>query len=87
MTTAEHRFGEPAAAHDRTIDRRAGGRSHDGARLRLLLALAGLAALILWGTLSHLAQDATDLPASSEQASPAGEPGLDGRGKWTGYAR
>jgi hypothetical protein len=86
MTTAEHRLGYPASSPDPAIDRRAQGRSRDGARLRLILALAGLAALIVWGALSHVVHDpTTDLPTSTDQASSAGQPGFDGRGKWTGY--
>ena len=53
MTTAQRAF-ERVAASRRPIARRGEGNSIGGARLRLVLAVAGLAALVAWGALSHL---------------------------------
>jgi hypothetical protein len=79
MQTAQRDF-EQTARLAAAGDRRDGGA--DRPRLRLALAVAGLAALVGWGVLSHAwTGPSTDGPAftSSEQAR------LDGRGKWTGY--
>jgi hypothetical protein len=79
MQTAQRDF-EQTARFAATLDRR--GERADGPRLRLALAVAGLAALVAWGVLSHVwtgpSEDASAV-TSSEEAR------LDGRGKWTGY--
>jgi len=79
MQTAQRDF-EQTARLAAASDRRGGG--GDRPRLRLVLAVAGLAALVAWGVLSHARSGPpADAPGftSSEQAP------LDGRGKWTGY--
>ena len=83
MAMAQRELREVAASLAAASDRRGDGRATEGARVRLLLAVAGLAALVAWGALSHLGSDASaDLrgPTSAQDA-----PRYDGRGKWTGY--
>jgi hypothetical protein len=79
VQTAERDF-EQAARFGAAFNRRSG--SGDGARLRLGLAVAGLAALIGWGVLSHVQ---TGPSADSRGNTSAQETLLDGHGKWTGY--
>lgn len=83
MTTAQRELEQAAAGLGAGFDRRDEGRSIEGARLRLVLAVAGLAALVALGALSHVGIDtSTDAPgATSAQEAPR----YDGRGKWTGY--
>jgi hypothetical protein len=58
------------------------GEHADRARLRLALAVAGLAALVAWGVLDY-----ADRAPSADAAAIASsdDARLDGRGKWTGY--
>jgi hypothetical protein len=72
--TAQHDFEQPAR-FDAALNRRSD--SGDGARLRLGLAVAGLAALVGWGVLSHV--QTAPSPTSAQETL------LDGHGKWTGY--
>ena len=82
MTTAQRAF-ERVAASRRPIARRGEGNSIGGARLRLVLAVAGLAALVAWGALSHLGiEHAADAKGTTSAQDAAR---YDGRGKWTGY--
>lgn len=83
MTTAQREFERPAPAVGAALYRRGAGRTNEGARLRLLLAVAGLAALVAWGALSHVGSEtsADGRGATSTQEAPR----YDGRGKWTGY--
>ena len=83
MTTAQREFEQPAPAVGAALYRRGAGRTHEGARLRLLLAVAGLAALVAWGALSHIGSEtsADRQGVTSAQDTPL----YDGRGKWTGY--
>jgi hypothetical protein len=79
MQTAQRDF-EQTARFAAASDRRGGGA--DRPRLRLALAVAGLAALVGWGVLSH----ARTAPSTDAAAiTSPGEARLDGRGKWTGY--
>jgi len=82
MTTAQRAF-ERATASRRPISRRGEGNSIGGARLRLVLAVAGLAALMAWGVLSHVGIETAT--SSRGAASAQDAPRYDGRGKWTGY--
>jgi hypothetical protein len=86
MTTAKRRLdtldlspGAILAGHGR-------GDSRAGARYRLILALAGLAALVAWG-LSHELSDARSGGEQAGQAASAAarQPNYDGHGKWGGY--
>lgn len=83
MTTARGEFGQASASPGGVFDRRREGPPIEGARLRLLLAVAGLAALVAWGAMSHVGSEtSTDVRgATSAQEAPR----YDGRGKWTGY--
>ena len=82
MTTAQRTL-QQAVASRPFLDSRSEARSTGGARLRLALAVAGLAALAAWGTLSHVG---TETSADAKGTTSAREaPRLDGRGKWTGY--
>ena len=78
MRTAQHDFEQTArfaAALDRRVDA-------DRPRLRLALAVAGLAALVGWGVLDY----ARSAPSADAGGITAAEQArLDGRGKWTGY--
>jgi hypothetical protein len=79
MRTAQRDF-EQTARFTAASDRRRGGA--DRPRLRLALAVAGLAALVGWGVLDY----ARTAPSTGVSAITApGEAHLDGRGKWTGY--
>jgi hypothetical protein len=83
MTTGQREFAQAAASDGAVFDRRDEGSSIRGARLRLVLAVAGLAALVAWGALSHVG---TETAAEARGATSAQEaPRYDGRGKWTGY--
>jgi hypothetical protein len=83
MTTAQREFEQPVPAVGGALYRRDAGRTNQRARLRLLLAVAGLAALLAWGALSHVGSEtsADGRGATSAQDTPL----FDGRGKWTGY--
>ena len=79
MNTAQREVEESAPILGAAFDRRGAG----GARLRLLLAAAGLVALVAWGALSHVGSETS---ADGRGATSAQEaPPYDGRGKWTGY--
>lgn len=82
MTTAQRDF-EQTAASLAASDRRGEGPSSEGARWRLALATAGLAALVAWGLLSHAQIDPSADVRGAASAQDA--PRYDGRGKWTGY--
>ena len=82
MTTAQRAL-ERAAASRRPFAGRGEGTSIGGARLRLILAVAGLAALVAWGALSHLGIEPSANAKGTTSAQDA--PCYDGRGKWTGY--
>jgi hypothetical protein len=77
VQTAQRDFGQ-AVRFGAALDQR-GGRD-DRPRLRLALAVAGLAALVGWGVLSHLQTGPSTGNATSAQEDP-----LDGHGKWSGY--
>jgi hypothetical protein len=83
MTTAQREFEQTAASLGASFDRRGAGRLTEGARLRLLLAVAGLAALVAWGALSHVGIEASTDARGATSAQEA--PRYDGSGKWTGY--
>lgn len=83
MTTAQREFEQTAASLGASFDRRGAGRLTEGARRRLLLAVAGLAALVAWGALSHVGIEASTDARGATSAQEA--PRYDGRGKWTGY--
>ena len=83
MTTAQREFGQAAPSLGAPLDRRDQWRTNEGARLRLVLAVAGLAALVAWGALSHLALETTADARGAMSTQDA--PRYDGRGKWTGY--
>jgi hypothetical protein len=83
MTTAQREFEQPAPTFGATLHRRDEGRANEGARLRLVLAVAGLAALVAWGALSHVGIETAVDARGSTSAQDA--PRYDGRGKWTGY--
>jgi len=58
------------------------GEPADRPRLRLVLAVAGLTALVAWGVLDY----ASRAPSADAGAiTSSDEARLDGRGKWTGY--
>jgi hypothetical protein len=82
MTTTEHLLGRTARLPQGT------GRPQDSARLRFILAVAGLAALVAWGLWSEASADRpSGVRATADQVA-ADHPGAaryDGRGKWTGY--
>jgi hypothetical protein len=82
MPTGQHEFGQAAATLGGGFALR-GVRRNSGARLRLALAVGGLAALVAWGAFSHVdLETATEVRgATSTQDAPL----YDGRGKWTGY--
>jgi hypothetical protein len=82
MTTAQHEL-QQGPGFGPALDRRGKGRSNRGARLRLVLAVAGLAALVAWGALSHLGIEPSADAKGTTSAQDA--PRYDGRGKWTGY--
>ena len=83
MTTAQREFEQPAPAIGAALYRRGARRTHERPRLRLLLAVAGLAALVAWGVLSHVGRESS---ADGRGATSAQDrPRYDGRGKWTGY--
>ena len=79
MNTAQREVEESAPILGAAFDRRGAG----GARLRLLLAVAGLAALVAWGALSHVGRETSADGRGVTSAQDA--PRYDGRGKWTGY--
>jgi hypothetical protein len=79
MQTAQRDF-EQTARLAAAFDRRAG--RADRPRLRLALAIAGLAALVGWGVVSHVW---TGPSTDGAGITSSGESRLDGRGKWTGY--
>lgn len=82
MITVQREFEQPAPAVG-ALYRRGGGRMNQGARVRLLLAVTGLGALVAWGALSHLG---SETPTDSRGATSAQDTSpYDGRGKWTGY--
>jgi hypothetical protein len=79
MQTAQRDFGQTArlaAGFDRQ------GKGADRPRLRLALAVAGLAALVAWGVLDYTSSAPS---ADSPVITSSDEARLDGRGKWTGY--
>ena len=84
MPIGQREFAQPASTLDAGFDLRGEGRRNKGARLRLALAVGGLAALVAWGALSHVAGDMSDSARSATVAQEALR--YDGRGKWTGYA-
>lgn len=78
MTTAEHRLGDLPAPGRHATGPGAARRIDAGARRRLAWSILWLAALVVWGLLSHTAPwPMTD----GDVAAPT----FDGRGKWTGY--
>jgi hypothetical protein len=83
MTTTEQLLGPTARLPH------APGRPQDGARLRLILAVAGLAALVAWGVWSAASTDGrqSGVRDTTDQvaADRAGAARYDGRGKWIGY--
>ena len=83
MTTTESLLGRPTQVPQAT------DRPQDGARLRLTLAVAGLAALIAWGIWTEASADRqSGIRATTDQVVAADRVGAaryDGRGKWTGY--
>ena len=79
MQTAQRDF-EQTVRFAAASDRRAEGA--DRPRLRLALAVAGLAALVGWGVLDYARSAPSGDPGSITAAEHAP---LDGRGKWTGY--
>ena len=83
MAMAQREFGQAAASLDSGSDRRRERRRAEGARLRLVLAVAGLAALVAWGALSHIGIETSAAGRGATSAQDA--PRYDGRGKWTGY--
>ena len=79
MRTAQHDF-EQSGRFAAGLDRRGG--NPDRPRLRLALAVAGLAALVGWGVLDY----ARNAPSADAGGIAAAEQArFDGRGKWTGY--
>lgn len=83
MSMAQREFEQPALILGAVLRRRDEGRTAKGGRLRLVLAVAGLAALVAWGALSHLG---VETPADARGVTSAQDaPRYDGRGKWTGY--
>ena len=91
MTIAKSDSFQPAGPAPRSSD----GTTRPGegiARLGFYLGLAAIVALVGWGLLSDAtAPEAPELRQDSSGSSPdprsAQEPGFDGRGKWSGYAR
>jgi hypothetical protein len=83
MTTAQRKFEQPAPTLGATFHLRGEGRTNDSARLRLVLAVAGIAALVAWGALSHVGVETAVDARGATSAQDA--PRYDGRGKWTGY--
>ena len=83
MTIAQSEFEERAPTVGAAPHRRDEGRPSEGARVRLVLAVAGLAALVAWGALSHVGIE-TAADSRSVTAAPEA-PRYNGRGKWTGY--
>jgi hypothetical protein len=79
MRTAQHDF-ERTARFAAALDRPAGDAERP--RLRLALAVAGLAALVGWGVLDY-ARSAPSADAGGVTAAEHAR--LDGRGKWTGF--
>ena len=77
MTTAQREFEQTAASLGASFDRRGAGRLTEGARLRLLLAVDGLAALVAWGALSHVGIEASTDARGATSAQEA--PRYDGR--------
>lgn len=83
MTTRQREFGQAVTSPDAAFDCGDEEFVNQGARLRLVLAVAGLAALVAWGALSHVG---TETAADTRGATSAQEaPRFDGRGKWIGY--
>ena len=60
-------------------------------RIRLVLGLAAVLALAVWGLMSDGTTEAPDLRSANDTASTEAKaeqgPVFDGRGKWGGYAR
>lgn len=80
VQTAERGFEQTArfgAARDRPSRH-----ADQGARVRLALAVAGLAALVGWGVQSHVRSDPS---ADARGTVSVQDARLDGHGKWTGY--
>jgi len=79
MQTAQREFEHTAylaAGFDRQSEHA------DRARLRLALAVAGLAGLVAWGVLDYTSSAPS---ADSRVITSSDEARVDGRGKWTGY--
>jgi hypothetical protein len=79
MQTAQRDF-EQTARLAAGSGRRGG--DADRPRLRLALALAGLAVLVGWGVLDYARSGPK---AGSDGIGVSEQTPLDGRGKWTGY--
>ena len=60
-------------------------------RIRLVLGLAAILTLAVWGATGDGTTEAPDLRSARDTASPEAQaeskPVFDGRGKWGGYAR
>lgn len=82
MQTAERGFEQTAADDGVAFDRPDRSPSY-GARVRLGLAVAGLAALVGWGVLSHVQTGSSVDARGASEAQEA--PVLQGHGKWIGY--
>ena len=60
-------------------------------RIRLVLGLAAILTLAIWGATGDVTTEAPDLRSArdtaSREAQAESKPVFDGRGKWGGYAR
>lgn len=87
MTSAEHRLGQNASVPGVAGAGEFAQDTSGGARLRLALGVAGLAALVAWGMATEVRAphaDAYDASGEARAVSATG-PRYDGHGKWTGY--
>lgn len=80
MATTEQRLEQLGAKGPRTRHT-----SDAGARYRLSLALAGLAALVAWGLFDQLSDQHARANQAGQTAPADRLPHYDGHGKWGGY--
>lgn len=87
MLTAEQRFGHSASTPRATSAGQSFQDTPGGARLRLALGVAGLAALVAWGLATEVRAPHADPQYALGEARAVGatEPRFDGHGKWAGY--